>query len=278
MSSWNKPSGAAKPEPKKPSAKGMLGVWCLVLGAALGVGAYFLFSGGGGAPDAKPVKERARIKEGARPGKDKPICQPAAAPKSEAQRKETTRDDGSGASARGDESGTTTTPGQAEPDKPKSKRVFDNSTDQLIAMAMSTPPGQAMPPLPGMNMGDSKRFVESLKKPIEIYDDDSDRVKAIKQTVQATREEIAQLMADNPNMTFADILQEHRKMHNEDVDVRNQTARELQKIIDEGDIEGAKKFRTTMNFALQQMGIKEIDTPITEEEKAAAEAAEENDN
>ena len=160
-------------------------------------------------------------------------------------------------------------------EKPKPKRVFKSGTDELIAMVMSNPPGGQMPPLPAIGPGETKHFLESLKKPIEIDKDDSDHVKAIKELVQNTREEIVKLMEENPNLSFADILQEHRKINNENVDIRGKTIAELQKIIDEGDIEGAMKFRTTMNFALQQMGIEEMDTPITAEEKAEAEAREE---
>ena len=160
----------------------------------------------------------------------------------------------------------------AKVDEKKRRRTFPSGTDELIAMAMSTPPGGQIPPLPDIGRGETKQFIESLKKPIEIAEDDSDSVKAIKQIVQNTREEIAQLMEENPNMSFGDILQEHRKIHNENSDIRGQTISELLKIVEEGDIEGAKKFRTTMNFALQQMGIEEMDTPITPEEKAEAEA------
>lgn len=129
--------------------------------------------------------------------------------------------------------------------------------------------------MPTIGRGATTKFLESLKEPIEISENDSDHVKAVKEAVQNAREEIAQVIQENPGMSLSDVLEEYRKNHNEDLDVRSKTMAELRKIIDEGDIEGARKFRTIMNVALQQIGIEEMDVPITDEEKAAAAAREE---
>lgn len=271
-SGWNRSNSTPKPAPKKPSAfKGVLAGVLIV--AALGAVCWFMFANEGtGAP--KVEKRRERVKAEVRSDKPKETSQ--AAVSTTPGVKPSAKDK---VIAKAADAEAPAPAVQPEPEKPKAKRVFDNSTDQVIAMVMtSSQNGASMPPLPGIGERDNKEFMKSLKKPIVINDDDPENIKAVKQLVQQTREEIVQLMEENPNMAFTDILQEHRKVHNENIDIKAQTTKELQKIIDEGDIEGAKKFRTTMNFALQQMGISEITTPITEEEKAEAEAAEENEN
>ena len=259
-----------------PSAKrGLVAGLAVVI---LAVGAYFLFFSESGKPEkARPGKSSSAIKEVKPAAGPKAVLpnQPAAAGKeaSSVPTRASGRGTVPGSAAEG------SAPIEQQTEHPKTRRTFEHGTDQLIAMAMtSAQGGGAMPPLPNIGSAEDKEFKESLKKPIVINDDDPDNVKNVKQLVQQTREEIIKLMEENPNMSFSDILQEHRNIHNDNVDIRAQATKELQKIIDEGDIEGAVKFRTTMNLALQQMGISEITTPITEEEKAAVEADQNNEN
>ena len=157
-----------------------------------------------------------------------------------------------------------------EPPRIKKKRVFQSGTDQLIAMATSAPEGDLIPPLPMMSSAETDEFIESLDKPIVIEDDDTEAVKKVKERVQAIRHEIAKVLADNPDMEIGDVLNEHREIFNDNSKIRADVMAELDKIIAEGDEEGACKYRDTMNYALQQMGIAVIDTPITLEEREAA--------
>ena len=283
---WNKPSPENQRPIKKIAAKAPSAKRGIIAGAVVVVlslaGLWFFFSGSGGLTE-RTNRQRVPSRDGGTDRPRKPTSATSVKDVTQASRSgDGERIPAAGAGNVDSEKMKAAQAGAADAgkdEKPKSKPVFEHSTDQLIAMAMTSAQGGAsMPPLPGIGARDNAEFVKSLKKPIVINDDDSENVKAVKQLVQQTREEIVQLMEENPNMSFSDILQEHRKIHNENVDIKAQTTRELQKIIDEGDIEGAKKFRTTMNFALQQMGISEITTPITEEEKAEAEAAEEIDN
>ena len=157
-----------------------------------------------------------------------------------------------------------------EEEPKKKKRVFEHGSDQLIAMATSAPEGGLIPPLPVISSAETDEFIESLSKPIEIEEDDSEAVKKAKERVQTVRGEIAKILAENPGKEIGDILNEHREIFNENSAIRGEVEAELERIIEEGDIEGAKKYRDTMNYALQQMGISVIDTPITDEERAAA--------
>ena len=154
---------------------------------------------------------------------------------------------------------------------PPKKRVFEHGTDQLIAMATSAPEGGLIPPLPAIGAAETDEFIASLSKPIVIDDDDTDAVKDVKRRVQAVRADIAKALAENPGKEISDILNEHREIFNDNSKIRAGIMVELERILnEEGDVAGAKKYRDTMNYALQQMGIKEIDMPVTEEERNAA--------
>lgn len=261
MSSWNKPSGAAKPEPKKPSAKGMLGVWCLVLGAALGVGAYFLFSGGDDAP-ARSTKHEARgaIKEVASSKASKGEAAYDGKESGGAKAKGTVASAGSSAgAAAGAEADTTASNAVAGVEKPKKKRIFQSGTDQVIAMALCHPKGAAMPPLPdiGHDAGDEE-FINSLKKPLVVEEDDPAPIRKIKETVNEARLEIAKILQEDPKATVKSILEEHREDYNHKLDLRSEALTELEKVKSEGTEEDVRKYVTMMNLALQQVGVEEI--------------------
>lgn len=143
--------------------------------------------------------------------------------------------------------------------------VFENSSDQILAMALSVPQGGELPPLP-IPPTMEKDFLASLSKPIVISEEDSDAVRKLKEDVIAARKDIQELLKSGGST--AEILQEHRKLLNENTATRNQVIKELRAIIDSGDIAGAEKYVRTMNVALGQMGIMEISMPRSAEARA----------
>ena len=143
-------------------------------------------------------------------------------------------------------------------------------TDQLISMATSIPPDVMVPPLPVMSEGDTDKFIEALNTPLEIGDDDSEDVRRLKESVQNIRFEIAQMMQENPDLTLSEILNEHRNIANHNTKCRADVIAEIHELTEEGDFDAACRVRDTMNLAFQQIGIPEIDMPITPEERAAA--------
>lgn len=147
----------------------------------------------------------------------------------------------------------------------KKKSVFVNGTDQLIAMATGVPEGCTIPPLPNMTPADTDRFIETLKKPIKIDEKDSDAVKAAKERVQQVREQIAQWMQEEPGKELGAILNEHRDDFNYTTELHNEVKKGLQEYLDANDTEGAKHYLTTMNLALQQAGVPEVEMPNAEE-------------
>ena len=147
------------------------------------------------------------------------------------------------------------------------KPVFDNASDDQLAMAVGGGGTQAIAPIP-MAATSEQEFLESLKKPIVIDDDDPERVKRIKEAVIAARETMKQMMDEGKS--YREALAEHQKLVNENVETRNQCMAELKQLVDAGDREGAEHYLKTMNVALEQMGIPALTMPMSREELNAA--------
>ena len=150
-------------------------------------------------------------------------------------------------------------------------------TDQLISMATSVPQDVPVPPLPVMSDSDTDKFIEALSTPIEMDEKDSDDVRRLKESVQSIRLEIAQMMQADPNLTLSEILNEHREIANHNTKCRSDVIDEINELVEAGDLESACRVRDTMNIAFQQIGVPELEMPITPEEKTEAGAPPEED-
>ena len=145
------------------------------------------------------------------------------------------------------------------------KPIFDNASDQALAMAVTgAATGHAMPPMPVMNNADDE-FLRSLDKEIVIADDDTDAVKALKRDVIAMREQMKQLMAEGHS--FAEVIKEHRDIVNHGVQMRAEATRLLKEFIDNGERDAAVECLDKFNEALRGMGIEEVEMPLTNEER-----------
>lgn len=142
--------------------------------------------------------------------------------------------------------------------------VFESSTDQLLAMAVAGD-GNG-PPMPAATKDDEKRFLESLKKPIEILETDAPDVRALKEKVTQARADMVELLAQGRG--FSEVLAEHQKMQAENAAVRREVSKQLRSLVESGDTAAALEFRKRMNAALEQMGIAPLTAAITEEERA----------
>lgn len=139
------------------------------------------------------------------------------------------------------------------------KCVFDNASDQLIAMAIhGANGGVGMPPLP---MGNSveEDFKRSLASPIEIRDDDSDEVQLIKLDVMAVRDVLKERIAQG--VTVRQALEEHQDEVNHIASYNTEALTMLREIREKEGPEAAKEFLKTVNKNLKEMGIKEIPSP-----------------
>ena len=153
---------------------------------------------------------------------------------------------------------------------PLPPQTFSNASDQVLAMIASADASGDMPPLP-ISRDIEAEFLESLKHEIVILDTDDERTRALKQAVKETRQELKRLI--DSGMTVAQVLAEHQKLAGENAKVRNEAMMDLKRLVESGDIEGAKAYKRKINIALQQMGISELTIPVTDEERAERAAA-----
>ena len=138
------------------------------------------------------------------------------------------------------------------------KPIFDNASDQVLAMALERVSGEDAPPMPITSSADAD-FKASLKKKIVINENDSELIKAYKESVMEARQKMLEMLKSG--RTVKDVLEEHERMMNEDAKMRSDIAKELRSIIEEGDIEEAEKYYKGMNDALVKLGIKELEMP-----------------
>ena len=152
------------------------------------------------------------------------------------------------------------------PDGTTAKRVhtpppiFDNVSDQMIAMVVSVPPGQSIPPLPhDSNLDES--FRKSLGTEIKILETDTPEVRELKAAVLATRVELAELI--KKGYTVQQALDEHCRLANENADIHASALVEMKALLKAGDLEGAQKYAERMNAALKEMGAQTVPVPQT---------------
>ena len=265
MAGWNRPGEAPKKAAKKPSP--VRGVIAGALVVALAAGAYFAFFAGTGEKPQKAGKEKSpsAIKEVTPAPAPKAAEKPA--PKAEEKQKAPNFDTNKWQLV----NGFVIPKGARLPRNSltnKQVSVYKYSTDSLIAGAIQPPSGTIMPPLPPLRDGLDKVFLRSLNDPIEILDSDSPELRAQKEAVIVARAQIKEMM--DQGMSFREVLQENRKLMMENAEIRRKAQDELNAIYESGDADGAKKYESVMNLALQQMGVEELDAPTTKEERREA--------
>ena len=153
----------------------------------------------------------------------------------------------------------------------KVRRVFNHVSDMMIAEVLQPPADGIMPPPPPITAGMHDKFLKSLDDPIVIGDDDTPEEKAQKEAVIIARAQIKELI-DNGEK-FEDILREHWTLTESNLKIRRDAQKELDAIYAKGDLDGATKYKRTMDVALSQMGISGLDEPSTPRERAAARRA-----
>lgn len=143
------------------------------------------------------------------------------------------------------------------------KRVFDNQSDEFLAMVVGTPPGECLPTMP-VDSTIEADFINSLKKDIVLEDDDSTEVKELKRGVIALRNELKNLIESNPGMTVREALEKHQNAYNANNEFRNEVVTMVKQMIAEGDYEGAGKFADKANDRLEEIGAMPVAVPKKE--------------
>jgi hypothetical protein len=145
----------------------------------------------------------------------------------------------------------------AEEAKKMPPPVFKSASDDIIAKVIS---GEGdIPPLPDLGPGFDKEFLRSLKVDIEINDDDTPEVKAIKENVRKCRMEIVSLM--EAGQTFSQVLNTHRELVERNAEVRSEAIRSVAKLIKDGDLGLARDYFDKVNETLEELGIKKMSVP-----------------
>ncbi len=135
------------------------------------------------------------------------------------------------------------------------KPVFKRPSDQLIAMVVTTRPGEAMPPLP-LGGDIEAEFAKSLSEPIEDLPDDSDDVRELKALVREAREVIAEEV--KAGKTVREVLAECQREQEMQSESRLAVLREIRAVREADGDEAAAKFAEKANELLRSRGIPEV--------------------
>ncbi len=145
--------------------------------------------------------------------------------------------------------------------------VFKRTSDQVIALCLSTKPGQSMPPLPMLDKSLERDFVESLSEPIEILESDSPRVKEIKAQVMETRAYLKEEIKSG-RTTLLEALQEHQRSMERTADAHTMALQEVRKIRQNGGPQSeVDEFVKAVNESFKARGIPEIDNSMPTESR-----------
>lgn len=142
--------------------------------------------------------------------------------------------------------------------------LFKHVTDDLLSMVLVE--HGSIPPLPIAGNMD-REFVESLKDPIVISEDDDEAAANKKRAVAKLREEVDELMKQG--IGFSEILREHVRIFNSNEALRSEAIAELRRVRDEGDTEGTKMYLDKVNDYLESQGVAPISMPTTMAERKA---------
>lgn len=145
--------------------------------------------------------------------------------------------------------------------------AFSHVTDQLLAMALSPNGAGRIAPMPGLtadaDMG--KRFIESLKTPIDVSPDDSPALAAKKKAVMEARLEMAEMMKNG--MSFEDALGEHQKLVNENAELHGEAMANLRRLCESGaSAEDMGEYVKAVNEQLESIGAEPISISALEAE------------
>ena len=143
--------------------------------------------------------------------------------------------------------------------------IFSNACDQVIALAISAKPGEAMPPLPDLR-GIDEDFAKSFLTPIKINEDDPENVKELKRNVIETKKQL--LEAVKSGKTVMQALQEHQAEMGRIESSRLIAIREMQRINAEDGLEMAQEFAKRVNEDFEGKGIPAIPVIGTHQENS----------
>ena len=251
---WNRPSeGAAKPEPKKPSAMRGVVAGLVVVAVAFGAVCYFMIGGSQETPRHKADKERGRIKEVA-PATVKPAVEPQRAriahPKSVEDALANV----------GEMKHSEMIIRRMTPEEwyDLTNRVFSTSTEQIMSWVFTLEPGNMPMPLPEIDAEERKNLAAILISRNKISENDSESAAFCKESVDFAKKEMAKYIREG-----GDPDEFLRYYHNELMNAfeyRCEVESQVSKLCRrQKDREFAREFCERANELLKEKGIRQID-------------------
>lgn len=128
------------------------------------------------------------------------------------------------------------------------KRLFSNPVDITLAILLTTPEGALTPPLPPLGPRSDDAFAESLKKPIEISEDDTQEERRVKQLVMAAREEMLEELRNGRSVN--EVIEDHCTFVDENNRLRVEAMVQYKELVAEGDEALTEQFREKANEML----------------------------
>jgi len=143
--------------------------------------------------------------------------------------------------------------------RPAKPPTFVNASDQMLAHALSGTMDEDLPPLP-ISEDLEEDFVESLKTPIVINDDDSDAIKEAKERVIAAREYIDGEMRKGRG--FYEVVSEHVAQRKANSEAREQAMEIVSELRASGDAEALNQYVESVNELFRARDIGEISAEL----------------
>lgn len=143
-------------------------------------------------------------------------------------------------------------------------QTFEHVTDQLIAMTLSGGDDIESTPLP-IDDNLEKDFLESLKTPIIISEDDSDVVRATKENVIEARKIIHEELRNG--YSFKEILTSHLDQRKKNAALKSDAMAAVRELKSSGDSELLNDYVNKVNELLREKGVSEIVVPLNKAER-----------
>lgn len=138
--------------------------------------------------------------------------------------------------------------------------TYDNVSDQILAVALSGDNDEELPPLPIPSEQELEAaFVESMKKPIVINDDDSEAIKESKRRVIEARQVIDEQLKQGKG--YREILEQHLADRKTSAELRGEAMSGAIELKKSGDAEGLNDYLSKVNEYLTSKGVREIEMP-----------------
>ena len=136
------------------------------------------------------------------------------------------------------------------------RRLFTNPVDIVLSILLTTPEGAPVPPLPPLGPRADDMFAESLRRPIEVTDEDSEQDARVKRLVMAAREEMLDELAAGRSVN--DVIEAHCTYAEERNTLRAEATVNYRDILAKDGEAAAEEYRARANELLSRHGASPI--------------------